>query len=109
MTVGTLHFISEFYVTYFTFSHRDGSSGLLIVDNGPAVTRQSVEIIPGFAGRPEYEGLYIGGMPQNPLQTVTKYSSGIKGCVADLVINVDYHLQLMDHSQIGHNTGECEA
>lgn len=79
------------------------------MDNGPAVTRQSVEIIPAFAGRLKDEGLYIGGMPQNPLRTITKYTSGIRGCVADLVINIDYHLQLMDHSQIGHNTGECEA
>lgn len=88
---------------------RNGNSGILIVDNGPAVTRQSVEIVPGFISRPEDEGLYIGGMPKEPLQTATKYTSGIRGCVADLVINIDYHLQLMDHSQIGHNTGECEA
>lgn len=96
------------YIQYFLI-FRDGNSGLLIVDNGPAVTRQSVEIFSGFAGRPEDEGLYIGGMPHESLNAITTYKNGIKGCVADLVINVDYHLQLMDHSQIGHNTGECEA
>lgn len=91
------------------FSSRDGSSGLLIVDNGPAITRQSVEIVLPRSPHIEDEGLYIGGMADTPLTSLTKYTSGINGCVADLVINTDYHLQLMDHWQIGHNVGECEA
>ncbi|KAJ8960123.1 hypothetical protein NQ318_003842 [Aromia moschata] len=87
---------------------KDGSAGLLIVDNGSAVTRQSLVIY----DRPsslEDDGLYIGGMPKAPLKALTKYGAGIKGCIADLVINADYHLQLVNHSEIGHNIGECEA
>ncbi|KAJ8971783.1 hypothetical protein NQ314_000529 [Rhamnusium bicolor] len=87
----------------------DGSSGLLIVDNGPAITRQSVEIYQRPTTHSEDEGLYVGGMSEVPLRALTRYKNGIKGCVADLVINTDYHLQLINHSDIGHNIGECEA
>ncbi|KAG5891301.1 hypothetical protein JTB14_000182 [Gonioctena quinquepunctata] len=88
---------------------RDGFTALLIVDNGPAVTQQSVEIVQRPPLASEEEGLYIGGMPQVQLHTVTKYRTGIRGCVADLVINTDYHLQLINHSDTGYNIGQCEA
>ncbi|CAG9821107.1 unnamed protein product [Phaedon cochleariae] len=88
---------------------RDGTSGLLIVDNGPAITRQSVEIVERPVTHREDEGLYIGGMSEAPLLALTKYSQGIRGCVADLVVSTDYHLQLVNHSEIGHNIGQCEA
>ncbi|XP_072391898.1 pikachurin-like [Diabrotica undecimpunctata] len=88
---------------------RSGSAGLLIVDNGPAITRQSVDLSKRRIFNPKEEGLYIGGMPQTALQTLTKYTTSIIGCVADLVINTDLHLQLITHSEIGHNVSECEA
>ncbi|XP_019866819.1 pikachurin [Aethina tumida] len=89
---------------------RDGSSGLLVVDNGPAITRQSVEITEksNSVHVHEEEGLYVGGMPVSAL-VLTRYKNGVRGCVADLVINTDYHLQLINHSEIGHNVGECEV
>ncbi|KAJ8925428.1 hypothetical protein NQ315_009261, partial [Exocentrus adspersus] len=87
---------------------KDGSSGILIVDNGPAITRQSVEISQRPIAHPEDEGLYVGGMSMAPLRALTSYKTGIEGCVADLVINTDYHLQLINHPDIGHNVGECD-
>ncbi|KAJ3637703.1 hypothetical protein MTP99_001141 [Tenebrio molitor] len=88
---------------------RDGSSAVLIVDNGPAMTRQSVEIPPMSVSLGENEGLYVGGMPNSSLQSFTRYKHGIKGCVADLVLNTDYRLQVINHSEVGHNVGECEV
>uniref|UniRef100_A0AAR5Q1H9 Laminin G domain-containing protein n=2 Tax=Dendroctonus ponderosae TaxID=77166 RepID=A0AAR5Q1H9_DENPD len=90
---------------------RDGSSGLLIVDNGPAITRQSVQIRPPdkpFAPS-EADGLFIGGMPHRLIKLVTGYRSGIRGCIADLVINADYHLGVINRSAMRHNVGECEV
>ena len=90
---------------------RDGSTGLLIVDNGPAITRQSVQIRPPdkpFAP-PEAEGLFIGGMPHRLIGPVTGYRAGIRGCVADLVINADYHLGVINRSAVRHNIGECDV
>lgn len=74
------------------------------MDNGPAVTTQSVEI-PRI--RSANSGLYIGGMPQLPVGTGGRYTAGIRGCVADLVLNTDYHLQLVSSSTLGRNVGEC--
>ncbi|CAH0550075.1 unnamed protein product [Brassicogethes aeneus] len=87
---------------------RDGSSGLLIVDHGPAITRQSVEINDKADWPSDEGGLFVGGMPESSLP-LTRYRNGIKGCVADLVINTDYHLQLIDRSEISHNVAECEV
>nr|XP_015836790.1 PREDICTED: pikachurin [Tribolium castaneum] len=88
---------------------RDRSSAVLIVDNGPALTRQSVEIPPMSVSLGENEGLYVGGMPNASLLSFTRYKHGIKGCVADLVLNTDYRLQVINHSEVGHNVGECEV
>ncbi|XP_060522277.1 pikachurin [Cylas formicarius] len=89
---------------------RDGSTGLLIVDNGPAITRQSIKIRSSRRPfpQPEADGLYLGGMPRKLLNVATDYKSGIKGCVADLVINADYHLQVINQKGVRHNVGECE-
>lgn len=78
-----------------------------MVDNGPTVTRQSVEI-PRRRPIP-YQGLYVGGMPKTLLRSSTRYKSGIQGCVADLVLNTDYRLKLVNRSTVGHNVGECEV
>lgn len=77
------------------------------MDNGPTVTRQSVEI----PRRPpvEQQGLYVGGMPKSLLRTCTRYKSGIQGCIADLVLNSDYRLQLVNHSTASHDVGQCEV
>lgn len=91
---------------------RDGSSGLLVVDNGPAITQQSVEIRQRSKRNMENSsdsGLFVGGMPTSLMSALTKYKHGIHGCVADLVINTDYHLQLINHSDMGHNISECEV
>ncbi|XP_076268122.1 EGF like, fibronectin type III and laminin G domains protein pikachurin [Rhynchophorus ferrugineus] len=90
---------------------RDGSTGLLIVDNGPAITQQSVQIRPPNKpfGPPDVEGLFIGGMLHRLIGPVTGYRSGIRGCIADLVINADYHLGVINQSAIRHNIGECEV
>ncbi|XP_066257439.1 pikachurin-like [Euwallacea similis] len=90
---------------------RDGSTGLLIVDNGPAITTQSVQIRPPdkpFAPS-EAEGLFIGGMPHRLISLITGYRSGIRGCIADLVINADYHLGVINRAATRHNIGECEV
>lgn len=85
---------------------KDGGIGLLVVDNGPALTTQLVELPRIRTAKP---GLYIGGMPQVLAGTGGRYISGIQGCVADLVLNTDYHLQLVSSSTLGHNIGECEV
>lgn len=103
------YFIRKKYNYYQHF--RDGSTGLLIVDNGPAITRQSVQIRPPdkpFAPS-EAEGLFIGGMPHRLISPVTGYRAGIRGCIADLVINTDYHLGVINRSAMRHNIGECEV
>lgn len=78
---------------------------MLVVDNGPAVTRQSVD---EPRPRASQEGLYIGGLPEIALRSGGRYTTGVKACVADLVLNTDYHLQLVGHTGAGHNVGECE-
>ncbi|XP_056640683.1 pikachurin [Diorhabda sublineata] len=88
---------------------RSGSAGLLIVDNGAAITRQSVDVSKKRIFNSKDEGLYIGGMPQTALETLTKYTTSVIGCIADLVINTDFHLKMITHSEIGHNVSECEA
>lgn len=82
---------------------------VLIVDNGPALTRQSVEISPRILRYRETQGLFVGGMPNSSLHALTKYKTGIKGCVADIVLNTDYRLQVINHSEVGYNVGECEV
>lgn len=78
----------------------------MVVDNGAAVTTQSVEVARICSVNP---GLYVGGMPQVSINTGARYSSGIKGCVADLVLNSDYHLQLSSSSAVSRNVAECEV
>ncbi|XP_050295115.1 pikachurin [Anthonomus grandis grandis] len=90
---------------------RDGTTGLLVVDNGAAVTRQSVQIrSPNKPFAPsQAEGLFLGGMHHSLIGPVTGYRAGIRGCIADLVINSDYHLGVINRSAIRHNIGECEV
>lgn len=84
---------------------RNGGYGLLVVDNGPALTRQFVDIPQQGVLK---KGLYIGGLPGPILQSGGRYKTGVKGCVADLVLNTDYHVQLTDHSASSKNVDECE-
>lgn len=80
-----------------------------MVDNGPAATHQSVEIPRKITRVNDNDGLFVGGMPSNSLRSFTRYKGGMKGCVADLVLNEDYRLQLINHSDLGHNVSECEV
>ncbi|KRT81435.1 hypothetical protein AMK59_6000, partial [Oryctes borbonicus] len=84
---------------------RNGGSGLLIVDNGPAITRQFVDIP---HQRATQEGLFVGGIPEEVLSTGGRYRTGVRGCVADLVLNTDYRLQLVGHTTASRNIVECE-
>ncbi|GJQ82652.1 hypothetical protein Trydic_g19669 [Trypoxylus dichotomus] len=84
---------------------RNGGSGLLIVDNGPAITRQFVDIP---HQRATQEGLFVGGIPEEVLSTGGRYRTGVRGCVADLVLNTDYRLQLVGHTTASRNIIECE-
>lgn len=77
----------------------------MVVDNGPAITRQSVDMPQPRASE---EGLYIGGIPDVSLRSGGRYKSGVQGCVADLVLNTDYHLQLAGHTASDRNVDECE-
>lgn len=93
---------------YTPLHSRDGSSGVLVVDNGPTVTRQSVEI-PRRRPVPR-RGLFVGGMPRSLLRAATGYRSGVQGCVADLVLNTDYRLRLANRSAtVGHGVADCEV
>lgn len=83
---------------------RNSTGGLLVVDDGPAITTQA--ILPLRSHGTE-EGLYIGGMPQVSANSGSRYNSGIIGCVADLVLNTDYHIQLITMSAVGRNVGHC--
>ncbi|XP_044746396.1 pikachurin [Coccinella septempunctata] len=86
---------------------RDGGTGLLIVDNGPAVTHQAVAVWRRpRPPSPDEEGLFVGGMPHTLLLR-TIYRTGIKGCVADIVINADYHLRLVGDRD--RNVRECDS
>lgn len=84
---------------------RNGGSGILEVDNGPTLTRQSVDLP---HPRATQEGLFVGGIPDVTLSTGGRYTHGVRGCVADLVLNTDYHLQLVGHTAASRNVGECE-
>lgn len=91
--------------TVFSIFRHDGA-GLLVVDSGPAITTQSVE---SPRSRSVSPGLYVGGMPDILAGTGELYVSGVQGCVADLVLNDDYHLQLAAASSLGRGVGECEV
>ncbi|XP_017773533.1 PREDICTED: pikachurin [Nicrophorus vespilloides] len=84
---------------------RNGGSGVLEVDNGPTLTRQSVDVPQPRAAQ---EGLFVGGIPDVGLSTGGRYGEGIRGCVADLVLNTDYRLQLVGHEAASRNVGECD-
>ncbi|CAH2010765.1 unnamed protein product [Acanthoscelides obtectus] len=96
---------------------RDGTSGLLIVDDGPAITRQSVQLRrprspPALTTSSEQDGLYVGGMPPSLLAARTPYVTGIRGCVADLVLNQDHRIRLEEAERGGdemEEVGECDA
>lgn len=77
-----------------------------MVDDGPAITTQSIEPLKSHGSN---EGLYIGGMPQIELTSGDRYHNGIVGCVADLILNTDYHIQLITMSAVGRNVGHCES
>ncbi|KAK9877461.1 hypothetical protein WA026_018570 [Henosepilachna vigintioctopunctata] len=89
---------------------RDGGTGLLIVDNGPAVTHQAVAVWRRpRPPPPDEEGLFVGGMPRASLLR-TVYRRGVGGCVADVVVNADYHLRLaVGDSGGGKNVRECDT
>lgn len=76
-----------------------------MVDDGPAITTQSIAPLKSHGSN---EGLYIGGMPQIEETSGNRYVNGIVGCVADLVLNSDYHIQLITMSAVGRNVGHCE-
>ncbi|XP_018328441.1 pikachurin [Agrilus planipennis] len=86
---------------------RSTTTGLLLVDNGPAVTTQFVQSLYPHRVLP---GLYVGGIPDARKATNGKYVAGIKGCIADLVLNTDHHLNLVDYptAQIN-NVDECDV
>ncbi|XP_022913817.2 pikachurin [Onthophagus taurus] len=84
---------------------RNGGSGLLVVDNGPGITHQFVDVP---SQRATQEGLFIGGIPDENLSTGGRYKNGIKGCVADLVLNTNFRLKLVGHTAASRNVLECE-
>lgn len=85
---------------------RQEGTGFLVIDSGPAVTTQSVQSSRSRSASP---GLYVGGMPDIIEGTGGLYTTGVHGCVADLVLNNDYHLQLTASSLLGRGVSECEV
>ncbi|XP_075217484.1 pikachurin-like [Lycorma delicatula] len=70
---------------------RSGQEGWLTVDNGQTVSNRS----PGKLKQLNTNtGLYIGGMEDLELATHHKYHRGVHGCISDLILDSDHHVQL---------------
>ncbi|XP_039277486.1 pikachurin-like [Nilaparvata lugens] len=70
---------------------RNGQEGSLTVDNGKTFLNRS----PGKLKQLNTNtGLYIGGMEDLEVATNHKYHRGIHGCISELILDSDHHVQL---------------
>ncbi|KAK3917428.1 Pikachurin [Frankliniella fusca] len=86
--------------------NRRGQEATISVDNGPAFGRTA----PGRLRQLNANtGLYVGGAPDPQRLTRGRYSTGMVGCVADLVLgeDLDYHVRLDAPSGESVNVAAC--
>ncbi|CAI9621644.1 unnamed protein product [Staurois parvus] len=92
---------------------REGKSGSIQVDGEDVVSGSS----PGKNIMVDTKGsVYIGGVPDVQLTTAGKFSSGISGCIKNLVIlnarpsdQLHQPIDLKHNAESGHNTKECPS
>ncbi|GLG97431.1 Uncharacterized protein GBIM_04195 [Gryllus bimaculatus] len=78
--------------------------GSLTVDSSPPVSQRA----PGNLRQLNtHTGLYLGGMADIERATLRKYTSGMVGCISDLILDTDYHVQLMHMSTASKSIERC--
>ncbi|KAM5132244.1 basement membrane-specific heparan sulfate proteoglycan core protein [Mantella aurantiaca] len=92
---------------------REGKSGSIQVDGEEVISGSS----PGKNIMVDTKGsVYIGGAPDIQLTTAGKFSSGITGCIKNLVLlnarpsdQLHQPIDLKHNAESGHNTKECPS
>ncbi|XP_034245110.1 pikachurin [Thrips palmi] len=83
---------------------RRGQDATISVDNGPGLGRTA----PGRLRQLNTNtGLYVGGVPDPARSTRGRYSAGLDGCVADLVLDEDHAVRLDSPSGESANVAAC--
>ncbi|XP_077981026.1 pikachurin-like [Glandiceps talaboti] len=84
--------------------HREGTQGMLTVDSTDTITGTS----PGRLKQLNTNnGLYLGGMNDIVELSLHRYSSGLIGCLHDVTLATDYHLDLLADTVGGRSIDVC--
>lgn len=78
--------------------------GSIEVDSAPVITAGWASSVHHL---PKVKHLYVGGMSRPERITHGRYTTGVIGCVADLVLDSEYHIKLIAMSAVGQNVGRC--
>ncbi|KAG1699824.1 Pikachurin [Nymphon striatum] len=89
---------------HFMQAMRTEQEGLLTIDDGPLNTGQSPG---GLVQLNVNNGLYIGGVEEINVSTNGKFKSGLVGCISNVTLATDYHVQLMNQAIRGLNIQSC--
>jgi len=86
--------------------HRYDRLGYLEVDGTEVVEGMSPAPLKQLNIKPR---LYIGGMEEVLHQTFKKYTTGFNGCVTNVTLATDYHIDLMAEAAEGRNIVKCAS
>lgn len=50
----------------------------------------------------------LGGMADVETRTLGRYTSGLYGCIANLTLGFDFHVDLMADADVATNVGQCD-